>query len=205
MYMSSDTMKRIVINAKKFENSYFYKKMEEFEQKAEGISEQELDAFFKEVPELNDNSSPEDLILVGKKLFELFTSYYGVCGYFVLFAIFLSVEGEGELAKEMDLSEKEQEGIKLFLEQNSENFNQELVQMIVNHYDIIGMEFSNPRVKFLVDDARKLFGKFYGTSNDEELKAFIELMDINPYTKGGSYVGYVYNAMKYRLNNEEIL
>ena len=204
-YMSSDIMKRIVINTKKFENSYFYKKMAEYKQKAEEISEQELDVFFKEVPELNDTSSLEDLILVGQKLFELFTSYYGVCGYFVLFGIFLSAEGEGELVKEMNLSEKEQEGIKLFLEQNSENFDQELVQIIVKHYDIIGMEFSDPRVKLLVDDARKLFGKYYGTSNDEELNAFIELMDINPYEKGSSYVGYVYNAMKYWLINEKNL
>ena len=42
------------------------------DKKAEEISEQELDVFFKEVPELNDTSSPEELMLVGQKLFEFF-------------------------------------------------------------------------------------------------------------------------------------
>lgn len=204
-YFVPISLSSIQDNQKKFENSYIGKKMKGLLEILDDPLNKELDQFFESMPKLNEEGSPEDIKNSVQKLFDYFIEALGICGYFVFVTIFLLSEGGGSFIEDITISSEIHNVVKLFLEQNSENHIQDLADLLVKYFDIIGMEFSDPKVKSFVNDAKPLFKRYYGTSNDEELKSFITLKNIKPFEKGGSYESYIYNAIIYWLENKETL
>lgn len=175
------------------------------------IGDQEILAFQVSMdPLLSELCSMEsDALSAGKgmalmeEMFHQATLRLGLLGYLLLFGIFLSAVGEGnlknELAEEFSVALTAEQGRAAlqYIKQDAQLLLEEAAQVIARHHEAIGKPFDDSEVNNLVFAVKGLLAKHFGLQHDAEYRYLLDQIKIDPSADSPNYLAYLLNALKY--------
>lgn len=191
-------------NALRLPNSLFTEWGEAFlEEKEQNLErfENSFEQLLQELSELEGQSLLKERgVDVVRQIFEEAIHYLGLFGYLFVSTMFLSVMGEGAIAKEIfsdEITSAQREVIASYLKNDMQLLLEEVAQIIAGHHETIGGPLDTREVKEMVIEIKKVLASHFGLKNDDEYCMIFKTLDIAPYTTDSGYLNYVINALKF--------
>lgn len=136
------------------------------------------------------------------ELFKFFTRELGAGGLIILGAIGMS-GSDGILEQELDkyFSGIQIENISILVKDYFEEFADTVFDLCIDiakdYIDVIGQDYSNVRVKEMVEKIDVVIVDCLGFKHNYEYEMLFDFLGVEPYKEGDNALSYVYNAVKY--------
>lgn len=192
-------------NIKEWQSSPYYEELEKNLSKAEvskDFDRKLLNLFKKLVANTSRSQEDDDTKKVLMDLFKLFTRELGAGGLFGLLGIGMS-GSDGALGQELDkyFSESQINNIATLVMGYFEEFGDTVldacVDVVMNYTDVIGLDFSDARVKEMVEKVDVVIVEYLGFKHNFEYLMLFDVLGVEPYKEGDNALDYVYNAVRY--------
>lgn len=146
---------------------------------------------------------PSDRTAIFKKLFDMGISFLGAFGYLFVAMMFMSVLGGGTMLPEISnkiaekISVTHAQAATSYIKEDFDSFLTELVKVIVDHHDIIGTPFNEPKVTTLVNAVKAICKSHYGITEKLEYRLLFHYFEADQEYDQTDPIKYTLGAVKY--------
>lgn len=207
-YYASMDFSELAQKAMQWQESQSMKIFEEILEKIANEFETKVDEILDELFSLSAKElESEKAMGIAKELLAITKKNFGFIGWLTVISIAVVVEGGGVASDDM-VAEYSKEAIVnsakvivSYLKCEMDLLWKESIEILAKHYDAIGKDYTESKVKKLVEEMKALLFVHTGLSSKEEYKIFFEFMEIFSVVEGVEYLSFTLRAMKYYYKN----
>lgn len=198
---------RLARLTEKWQNSEYYHRIC-YRIENEGIDFGEnFESIFEKLLLLNEeNYNSVQAMKIIKELFGLIIKQTGFLGVLVVLTLVMSIIGGGELSNifnsenEVNFTETHAKAILEYFEKDFDIFIDEIINILVDYHDFIGVSFPDAHIEKMVDDVKTVCYQHYGVKTNDEYGAVFEFIIDVLGRHEDYYLEYLISAMKFYSN-----
>ncbi len=200
--LAKTELSEVATNVKEWQSSPYYEDLVNMVSKVElsnDFDRKLIHIFKKLVASSSKELEGEVTKKILMELFKFLTKELGAGGLFTLLGIGMS-GSDGALGQELDkyFSESQINNISALVMGYFEEFGDAVldacVDVVMDYTDVIGQNYSNDRVKEMVEKIDVVVVDYLGFKHNFEYQMLFDFLGVEPYKEGDNALDYVYNA-----------